>query len=57
MTNKELAKSDKVFIKCCELVGIRPSKGQAGKYKRGLGQAFGRREKAKELLKGDVQNG
>ncbi len=39
MTNKEYAKTDSLFEKCCELAGIKPTRRQASKFLNGKGIA------------------
>ena len=39
MTNREMAATDKAFRAACAAAGVEPTKRQASKFKRGLGQA------------------
>ena len=40
MTNREMTKNDKTFLKACENAGVDPTKRQASKFRRGMGLAY-----------------
>lgn len=44
MTHAEFAKKDAVFIAACERAGIKPTRRQAMKFRRGLGAAYAKRK-------------
>jgi hypothetical protein len=57
MTNAEFAKTDKVFIKACELAGLEKSTTrQASKYRMKRGLAYDKRKEALKIIKEDGQN-
>jgi hypothetical protein len=46
MATRPYKGDDKVFVKACELAGLKPSHKQHAKYQKGKGVAHGRRVEA-----------
>jgi len=42
--------SNALFIKCCELAGVSPTKRQASKFRNGKGEAYPMRLEAAQLI-------
>jgi hypothetical protein len=55
MNNRNFAKEDNVFISCCKLANILPTKRQAGKFKRSKGLAYKYLEQVTDPKDGKVK--